>query len=54
MRLSTIEQIIYDTNMFISFGMTHWHSSISWMVKEFVRLSEELFFMNAFVLFEGF
>ena len=35
--------------MFISFGITHQRSLVSWMVKEFIRLPEELLLMYTFV-----
>ena len=44
----SFEQIIKGTNMFICFSITYWQSSISWMVKEFVVLSEKLFLMYTF------
>ena len=47
MMLSTIELIIKDTDgMFISFSVIHSHLDISWMVKEYDRLSEEIFLMS--------
>ena len=49
MRLPTVEQFIRDTNMFIYFDVIHWQSLVSWMVEEFVRLSEELYLMYTFV-----
>ena len=44
-----VEQIIKDTNTCASFSITQWQSSISWMVKEFVIVSEEVFLMYKFV-----
>ena len=44
-----MEQTFNDANMCILFSIKHWRSSISWMVKNVVRLSEELFLMYTFV-----
>ena len=44
-----MEQTFNDANTCILFSITHWQSSISWMVKDFVRLSEERFLMYTFV-----
>ena len=38
-----------DTSKCISFSILHWNSYISWVVKEFFRLSEKLFLIYAFV-----
>ena len=49
-RLLKIKQIIKNTNIpTFKYAMTHWQSSILWMVYEFNRLSEELFLMYTFV-----
>ena len=49
------EVVVNQTNyegykyMFICFSITHLQSSVSWMVKEFLTLSEEQFLMDTFI-----